>query len=71
VGSGVEIKDSSVVERGSLIGDKVVIGPGAKLKPFDRLSVPWAAGASGNDDDEDEDSDIEDAEKGQCSLDWL
>ena len=66
MGSGVEIKDSSVVERGSLIGDKVIIGPGAKLKPFDRLSVPWAA-ASGDDDDEDEASDIEDAEKGMCS----
>ncbi|RXW23845.1 hypothetical protein EST38_g1996 [Candolleomyces aberdarensis] len=69
VGSGVEIKDSSVVERGSLIGDSVIIGPGAKLKPFDRLSVPWAADPSGDDDDEDEASDIEDAEKDQDSVD--
>ncbi|KAF5315880.1 hypothetical protein D9611_004610 [Ephemerocybe angulata] len=71
VGSGVEIRDGSTVERGSLIGDGVVIGPGAKLKPFERLSVPWKAPAStaGSDEDDDEDSDIEDIEASQDTVD--
>lgn len=41
VGANAEIKDGSVIERGSLIGDKVILGPGAKLKPFDRVSLPF------------------------------
>ena len=36
--AGVTIKDGSRVERGCLVGDGVVVGPGARLLPFDRLS---------------------------------
>ncbi|TFK29847.1 translation initiation factor eif-2b [Coprinopsis marcescibilis] len=41
IGAHATVKDGSVVERGSLIGDKVTIGPKANLKPFNRLSVAW------------------------------
>jgi len=57
----VTIKDGSVVEAGALVGDDVVVGPGARLKPFERLSVPWKAPESS--DEEDEASDIEDVEE--------
>lgn len=36
--AGVQVKDGSRIEKGCLIADGVVIGPQARLKPFERLS---------------------------------
>lgn len=38
IGSGVQIKERTRVERGCLIADGVVVGPQARLAPFSRLS---------------------------------
>ncbi len=38
IGEGVTIKDRSRIVRGCLLGDEVVVGPGAVLPPFERLS---------------------------------
>ena len=70
------IKDGSRVERGCLIGDGVVIGPDARLQPFDRLSrrlqdvdedgdeerdeSETEGESEENEDDEDEDDEEED-----------
>lgn len=35
--AGVQIKETSRVERGCLIADKVIIGPEARLEPFQKL----------------------------------
>ena len=59
VGSGVSVKDNSVVPKGCLIGDRVVIGPEAKLLPFERLSSKKAALDQDGDED---DSDLEEIE---------
>lgn len=55
IGAGVNIKDHSRVERGSLIGDGVVVGPSVTLGPFERLSKKR--------DETDKDADEEDAEE--------
>ncbi|KAI6028776.1 nucleotide-diphospho-sugar transferase [Pisolithus orientalis] len=36
--AGVQVKDGSRIEKGCLVADGVVIGPQARLKPFERLS---------------------------------
>lgn len=59
IGSNVHIKDNSNVPRGCLIADSVVIGPSAKLEPFDRLS---AHRDSVDDEDKEHDSDLEEVE---------
>ena len=61
IGSNVRIKDNSNVPRGCLIADSVVIGPSAKLEPFDRLSARRDS-LDGELDDEEHDSDLEDVE---------
>lgn len=61
IGSNVRIKDNSNVPRGCLIADSVLIGPSAKLEPFDRLSA-CLDGLDGDLDDEEHDSDLEDVE---------
>ncbi|KAH6918678.1 translation initiation factor eif-2b [Coprinopsis sp. MPI-PUGE-AT-0042] len=74
IGANANIKDGSVVERGGLVGDNVVLGPGAKLAEFERVSAPRASlkpeqGQDGDDDSEEEDSDVEEVEALQDSLD--
>ena len=69
IGSMVHIKEGTVVGKGCLIADEVVVGPKGLLKEFDRVSKrneksPEAPGA----DDEDEDSELEDVDEGQCLL---
>jgi translation initiation factor eIF-2B subunit epsilon len=54
IGAGVSIKEKSTVSRGCLIGDGVVLGPGAMLKPFERLSTKKSEAANIEDGDEDE-----------------
>lgn len=61
IGSGVQIKERTRVERGCLIADGVVVGPQATLKPFSRLSKR-------RQDSDDEDEEFEDAEE-QCEED--
>ncbi|KAG6890454.1 hypothetical protein C0992_001501 [Termitomyces sp. T32_za158] len=61
IGAGVSIKDKSVVQRGSLVGDGVIVGPSALLRPFERLSRKRDSA----DSSEDEDSDLEDVEASQ------
>ncbi|KIM62417.1 hypothetical protein SCLCIDRAFT_119402 [Scleroderma citrinum Foug A] len=67
--AGVTIKDGSRVERGCLVGDGVVVGPGARLLPFDRLSrrlqdVEESDQDSG-DDEKEVDSDYEEVDANQ------
>lgn len=68
IGSGVSVKDGSVVPKGCLIGDWVVIGPKARLTPFERLSSSKRTArrdeddASAVDDQEEDDSDTEEIE---------
>ncbi|PPQ75415.1 hypothetical protein CVT24_012981 [Panaeolus cyanescens] len=75
IGAGANIKDGSRIPKGCLIADGVVIGPNAKLEPFERLSARRAsvvvaeATAEENDADEDDDSDIEEVEANQDSVD--
>ncbi|OAX43545.1 nucleotide-diphospho-sugar transferase [Rhizopogon vinicolor AM-OR11-026] len=60
IGSGVQIKERTRVERGCLIADGVVVGPHARLAPFSRLSKRRS---DGDEDDEDEDDDQEQADE--------
>ena len=62
IGSNVHIKDNTNVPRGCLIADSVVIGPCAKLEPFDRLSARREGFDGEADDDEEYDSDLEEVE---------
>jgi len=69
IGSMVHVKEGTVVKKGCLIADEVVIGPKGLLKEFERVSKriensPTASGA----DDEDEDSELEDVDEGQHLL---
>ena len=60
------MKEGTVVEKGCLVADEVVVGPKGLLKEFERVSrrienPPAVSGA----DDEDEDSELEDVDEGQ------
>ncbi|KAJ3504968.1 hypothetical protein NMY22_g17742 [Coprinellus aureogranulatus] len=61
IGSGVTVKEGSILSKGCLVGDGVVLGPRARLREFERVSVPVKRG-EGEDSDEDEDEDVEEAE---------
>ena len=67
IGSMVHVKEGTVVEKGCLIADEVIIGPRGVLKQFERVSkrIGKPSAASGT-DDEDEDSELEDIDEGQC-----
>lgn len=52
--------------KGCLIADDVVIGPDAKLEPFERLSAKLVNSATENSDDSDSESDLEDIETSPC-----
>lgn len=54
VGAGVQIKETSRVERGCLIADRVTIGPHARLEPFQKLSKKCQDDHEEDDDDDDE-----------------
>lgn len=58
VGANVRIGDKSAVQRGCLVGDGVVLGRNASLRPFEKVSVKL----EGEDNDSDEDSDAEEAD---------
>lgn len=67
------MKDGSVVPKGCLIGDRVIIGPGASLTPFDRLSSKKATrrdeGGDGDvGDQEEDDSDTEEVEASKSGF---
>ncbi|KAI9571225.1 nucleotide-diphospho-sugar transferase [Boletus coccyginus] len=65
IGAGVQIKEMSRVERGCLIGDKVTIGPGARLEPFQKLfkSCQGDHEEEEEESDEDEDDEADDEEE--------
>jgi translation initiation factor eIF-2B subunit epsilon len=74
VGYNAHIKDGSTISPGCLIGDGVIVGPNAKLEPFERLSKrrgtpSEAANESDRDDEDDEDSELEDLEASAFA--WL
>ncbi|KAH7889309.1 nucleotide-diphospho-sugar transferase [Phlebopus sp. FC_14] len=72
VGAGVQIKENSMVGRGCLLADDVIVGPQARVQPFERLSKRRHTAESDEDeeeenedeegDDEDEDEDAEDGD---------
>ncbi|KII88609.1 hypothetical protein PLICRDRAFT_689604 [Plicaturopsis crispa FD-325 SS-3] len=71
VGANVHIKEDSRVESGCLVGDDVVVGPHARLAPFERVSKTREKRESAADDDgeeSDEDSELEDAERSMCLV---
>ncbi|KAF8902045.1 nucleotide-diphospho-sugar transferase [Gymnopilus junonius] len=67
IGAGVQIKDGSHVQKGSLIADGVIIGPNARLEPFERLSTRRKEADIESDDDDD--SDVDEVEANQDSVD--
>ncbi|KAK0459629.1 nucleotide-diphospho-sugar transferase [Desarmillaria tabescens] len=67
IGEGVIIRNNSRIVRGCLLGDEVIVGPGAVLQPFERLSKKWHSEEE-DDDDEEEDSDLEEIEASQSSI---
>ncbi|KAK0503156.1 nucleotide-diphospho-sugar transferase [Armillaria luteobubalina] len=67
IGEGVIIKDRSRIVRGCLLGDEVVVGPGAVLPPFERLSKKRNLEDEEEEEDE-EDSDLEEIEANQSSI---
>lgn len=68
----MSVKDDSIVAKGCLIGDRVVIGPGAKLTPFERLSSVAPCNEedenSAVDEQEEDDSDIEEVESSESAF---
>lgn len=68
--AGVQVKEGSRIEKGCLLADGVVIGPQARLQPFERLSRRLLARQrseeddDGEDDDEGEDEDETEDEEG-------
>ncbi|KAF8636741.1 hypothetical protein AX17_003544 [Amanita inopinata Kibby_2008] len=67
IGFNVHVKDNSHIPRGCLVADSVVIGPNAKLEPFDRLCI-GRDHRSFEVSDEDIDSDLEEVEARQKSI---
>ncbi|KAG8217822.1 hypothetical protein J3R82DRAFT_5987 [Butyriboletus roseoflavus] len=63
VGAGVQIKETSRVERGCLIGDKVTIGPQARMEPFQKLSKKCQDDHEEDDNEEEDDDDDDDDEE--------
>ncbi|KAK2466994.1 hypothetical protein APHAL10511_001252 [Amanita phalloides] len=68
IGSNVHIKNDSNVPKGCLIADSVVLGPNAKLEPFNRLSARRGSLKGVPLDDEEYDSDVAEVEARQCSI---
>ena len=65
IGSMVHVKESTVVEKGCLIADDVIVGPKGLLKEFQRVSKRIGeASITADADDEDEDSELEDVDEG-------
>ena len=67
IGSKVHVKEGTVIEKGCLIADEVVVGPKGLLREFERVSkrIGKSLAASGA-DGEDQDSELEDVDEGQC-----
>ena len=62
IGANVSIKDQTRVSKGCLVGDGVIVGPSAVLRPFERLSKRPDESERRMEEDEDVDSDLEDVE---------
>ncbi|KAG7452606.1 nucleotide-diphospho-sugar transferase [Guyanagaster necrorhizus] len=67
IGEGVIIKHNSRIVRGCLLGDEVIVGPGAVLQPFERLSKKRDP-EEVDENEEEEDSDLEEIEASQSSI---
>jgi NDP-sugar pyrophosphorylase family protein len=74
IGHRVSIGAGAQVPRGCLIGDGVVLGKGAHLRPFERVSVKDAEAPGAAEDSDDEEEELDDAGRGRprasahCSL---
>jgi translation initiation factor eIF-2B subunit epsilon len=72
VGAGVRIGEKGTLAKGCLVADGVILGPGAKLSPYDRVSVgpgnrgPSSQAQLSGEDGEDVDSELEDFEFGMA-----
>jgi translation initiation factor eIF-2B subunit epsilon len=61
----VNVKEGTVIEKGCLIADEVIVGPKGLVKEFERVSKKTKnLGAASSTDDEDEDSELEDIGEG-------
>lgn len=69
IGSMVLVKEATIIEKGCLIADEVIVGPKGLVKEFERVSkrIAEKPSAASSIDDEDEDSELEDVDEGQ----WL
>lgn len=69
IGSMVHVKEGTVVEKGCLIADEVVVGPKGVLKQFERVSkrIERPSAISGV-DDEDDDSELDDVDESQYCM---
>ncbi|KAF8447592.1 nucleotide-diphospho-sugar transferase [Boletus edulis BED1] len=61
IGAGAQIKEASRVERGCLIADKVIIGPGARMEPFQKLLKKCQDGRAEGEEEEEEEGEEEEA----------
>lgn len=70
IGYNVDIKENTRIDRGSLVGDGVIIGPNAHLKAFGRLSKKRETQTTGDESEADEyaDSEEEEVESGNLFL---
>ncbi|TFK54991.1 nucleotide-diphospho-sugar transferase [Heliocybe sulcata] len=69
IGSKVQIKDKTRVQKGCLVADEVVLGPEAKLRPFERVSKRRDAddaeeGEEGEDSGDESEAEGDDEEEG-------
>jgi translation initiation factor eIF-2B subunit epsilon len=58
IGSGVKIAEDCTIKRGALVGDGVILGKGAHLRPFERVSRK-----RGQSEDEESDDEWEEVEQ--------
>ena len=65
----VHVKEGTVIRKGCLIADEVIVGPKGLVKEFERVSkrVERPLTISGVDEEE-EDSELEDVGEGQCVV---
>jgi translation initiation factor eIF-2B subunit epsilon len=64
IGNHVSIGAKSLINKGCLVGDKVVLGEGAQLRPFERVSTEL----TGDDDDDSDEEGDEMDETGEICL---
>jgi translation initiation factor eIF-2B subunit epsilon len=69
LGERARVKEGSTVQRGCLLGDGVVLGPAARLAPFERVSKRREKPGHADDDDEEATSELDEVD--QSTFFWL